>query len=79
MGSLDYVGDILQRLTLEEKVNLLAAKDWWRTAVIDREGVFVPHVKVNSRIFRYPRCYLASEISMADTDSDDRWTKWSTW
>jgi beta-glucosidase len=44
---MDYVDDILRRLTLEEKVELLAAKDWWRTAVIDRDGIFVPHVKVS--------------------------------
>ncbi len=40
------VDDILSKLTLEEKVDLLAAKDWWRTPIIKREGVFVPHIKV---------------------------------
>jgi hypothetical protein len=38
---------ILSRLTLEEKVSLLSAKDWWRTPVINRPGVFVPHIKVS--------------------------------
>lgn len=41
--------EILSRLTLEEKVSLLAAKDWWRTHTIDREGVFVPQIKVRTR------------------------------
>ncbi|KAL7916797.1 glycoside hydrolase superfamily [Trichoderma velutinum] len=36
---------ILSKLTLKEKVSLLAAKDWWRTPVIKRDGVFVPHIK----------------------------------
>jgi hypothetical protein len=37
---------VLGKLTLEEKVSMLAAVDWWRTPVIKREGVFVPHIKV---------------------------------
>lgn len=44
-GPID-VESILAKLTLEEKVSLLAAVDWWRTPVIHREGVFVPHLKV---------------------------------
>ncbi|KXJ89473.1 glycoside hydrolase superfamily [Microdochium bolleyi] len=36
---------ILAQLTLDEKISLLAAADWWRTPVIDRDGVFVPHIK----------------------------------
>jgi beta-glucosidase len=42
------VDNVLSRLTLEEKVSLLAAKDWWRTPVIKRNGVFVPHIKVRA-------------------------------
>lgn len=41
------VDDILVKLTLEEKVSLLAASDWWRTTIIERDGVFVPHIKVS--------------------------------
>lgn len=37
---------ILTQLTLEEKISLLAAVDWWRTPVINRDGLFVPHIKV---------------------------------
>ncbi|KAL2833969.1 glycoside hydrolase superfamily [Aspergillus pseudoustus] len=33
------------KLILEEKVSLLAAVDWWRTPVIQRDDVFVPHIK----------------------------------
>lgn len=40
------VDALLTQLTLEEKVSLLAARDWWRTPVIQREEVFVPHIKV---------------------------------
>jgi beta-glucosidase len=47
MDSFDYIDDILRRLTLEERVRLLAAKDWWRTAVIERDGIFVPCVKAS--------------------------------
>ncbi|RDW74540.1 glycoside hydrolase family 3 protein [Aspergillus mulundensis] len=36
---------LLDKLTLEEKVSLLAAVDWWRTPVIRRDDVFVPHIK----------------------------------
>ncbi|KAL3476993.1 glycoside hydrolase superfamily [Aspergillus californicus] len=36
---------LLSKLTLEEKVSLLAAVDWWRTPVINRDDVFVPHIK----------------------------------
>ena len=38
--------ELLDKLTVEEKVSLLAAKDWWRTPIISRKGVFIPHVKV---------------------------------
>jgi hypothetical protein len=38
---------LLHKLTLEEKVRLLAGEDWWRTATIDRDDIFVPHVKVS--------------------------------
>lgn len=49
MGSIESGVDtvqLLSKLTLTEKVSLLAAKDWWRTPVIEREGIFVPHIKV---------------------------------
>ncbi|PVI02837.1 glycoside hydrolase family 3 protein [Periconia macrospinosa] len=37
----------LSQLTLEEKISLLAAKDWWRTPTIRRDNVFVPHIKMS--------------------------------
>lgn len=37
---------ILSELSLEEKISLLAGVDWWRTPVIKRDNVFVPHIKV---------------------------------
>jgi hypothetical protein len=43
------VDNILSKLTLKEKVSLLAAKDWWRTPIIKRDGVFVPHIKVRTK------------------------------
>lgn len=56
MGSIQQeidTGKLLSKLTLEEKVSLLAAVDWWRTPVIKRDGVFVPHIKVClSRFFK---------------------------
>ncbi|KAL4900763.1 hypothetical protein BDW74DRAFT_170545 [Aspergillus multicolor] len=39
------IRSLLDKLTLEEKVSLLAAVDWWRTPVIRRDDVFVPHIK----------------------------------
>ncbi|KAF4547929.1 Beta-glucosidase B-like protein [Elsinoe fawcettii] len=36
---------ILSLLTLEEKISLLSATDWWRTPTIDRPEVFVPQIK----------------------------------
>ncbi|RSL89783.1 hypothetical protein CEP51_001062 [Fusarium floridanum] len=39
------VDELLSKLTLNEKISLLSAVDWWRTPIIEREGVFVPHLK----------------------------------
>jgi len=49
MGSLNSQVDterLLRKLTLGEKISLLAAEDWWRTPVIDRDGIYVPNIKV---------------------------------
>lgn len=54
---------LLSKLTLQEKVSLLAAKDWWRTPVIDRADVFVPHIKV--------RTIQALLISLVFLDTDN--------
>lgn len=45
-GDVD-VSELLTKLTLEEKISLLAGVDWWRTPVIKRPSVFVPHIKVS--------------------------------
>ncbi|KAF4449691.1 hypothetical protein F53441_7092 [Fusarium austroafricanum] len=37
--------DLVAQLTVEEKVSLLAAVDWWRTPTIKRDNVFIPHIK----------------------------------
>jgi hypothetical protein len=42
----DSLYKILSSLTLEEKIRFLSGVDWWRTPVIQRDGVFVPHIKV---------------------------------
>jgi beta-glucosidase len=40
--------DILNQLTLEEKVALVGAADWWRTEAIRRgDELLVPHIKVS--------------------------------
>ena len=51
---------LLNRLSLEEKVSLLAAADWWRTPAIERDGVFIPHIKV---------CIIQPQISELDVSS----------
>lgn len=38
---------LLDRLSLEEKVQLLSAVDWWRTPTIKKDDVFIPHIKVS--------------------------------
>ena len=38
---------LLSKLTRDEKISLLAAAHWWRTQVIKRDDVFVPHIKVS--------------------------------
>ena len=38
--------DLLTKLTLDEKVSLLAGADWWRTVGIQRDDVFIPQLKV---------------------------------
>ncbi|POR37753.1 Beta-glucosidase [Tolypocladium paradoxum] len=35
---------LLDRLTVEEKVQLLSTVDWWRTPVVKRYDVFIPHI-----------------------------------
>lgn len=39
--------DLVSKLTVEEKVSLLAAVDWWRTPTIKRDDVFIPHIKTS--------------------------------
>ncbi|KAF2458814.1 glycoside hydrolase superfamily [Lineolata rhizophorae] len=39
--------ELVGKLTLEEKVSLLSGVDWWRTARIERDGVFVPQLKTS--------------------------------
>jgi beta-glucosidase len=39
--------DLVSRLTLEERVSLLSAVDWWRTPTIKRDDVFIPHIKMS--------------------------------
>lgn len=44
--SRDKITDILSQLTLEEKVSLCGAADWWRTHAIKRnDTLLVPHIK----------------------------------
>lgn len=39
--------DILKQLTLEEKVTICGASDWWRTVPIHRgDTLLLPHIKV---------------------------------
>ncbi|KAH8673294.1 glycoside hydrolase superfamily [Xylariales sp. PMI_506] len=46
MGSISGVDSLLAKLTLKEKVSLLAGADWWRSPIINRDNVFVPHIKL---------------------------------
>ncbi|RYC91499.1 putative beta-glucosidase I [Fusarium oxysporum f. sp. narcissi] len=39
--------ELISQLTVEEKVSLLAAVDWWRTPTIKRDDVFIPHIKTS--------------------------------
>ncbi|KAH7240247.1 glycoside hydrolase superfamily [Fusarium redolens] len=39
--------DLISKLTVDEKVSLVAAVDWWRTPTINREDVFIPHIKMS--------------------------------
>ncbi|KAG5753312.1 hypothetical protein H9Q70_004053 [Fusarium xylarioides] len=39
--------DLISKLTIEEKVSLLSAVDWWRTPTIKRDDVFIPHIKMS--------------------------------
>ncbi|KAF4468585.1 glycoside hydrolase superfamily [Fusarium albosuccineum] len=45
MASTEDLSELVSSLSLDEKISLLAGVDWWRTPVIKREGVFVPHIK----------------------------------
>lgn len=48
---------LLLKLTLEEKVSLLSATDWWRTPAIQRDGFVVPHLKVRGRSPPLPKFF----------------------
>ncbi|KAF4972513.1 hypothetical protein FSARC_937 [Fusarium sarcochroum] len=39
--------ELVKKLTIDEKVQLLSATDWWRTPVIKRDDVFIPHIKMS--------------------------------
>ncbi|CAH0020326.1 unnamed protein product [Clonostachys rhizophaga] len=39
------IPSLVSKLTLEEKISLLAGVDWWRTFSVDRDGVLVPQIK----------------------------------
>ncbi|KAJ4253956.1 hypothetical protein NW762_010355 [Fusarium torreyae] len=39
--------ELVKKLTIHEKVKLLSATDWWRTPVVKRDDVFVPHIKMS--------------------------------
>ncbi|KNB09605.1 hypothetical protein FOXG_10148 [Fusarium oxysporum f. sp. lycopersici 4287] len=39
--------ELISQLTVEEKVSLLSAVDWWRTPTIKRDDVFIPHIKTS--------------------------------
>ncbi|KAL4731405.1 hypothetical protein ACLX1H_000371 [Fusarium chlamydosporum] len=47
MTSSKATSDLVSQLTIEEKVSLLSAVDWWRTPTIKRDNVFVPHIKMS--------------------------------
>ncbi|KAF5658702.1 beta-glucosidase [Fusarium heterosporum] len=48
MHSPQATADIVSHLTIQEKISLLAAVDWWRTPTIRRDNqIFVPHIKMS--------------------------------
>jgi hypothetical protein len=53
---------LLDRLTLEEKISLLAAVDWWRTPTIERDDVFIPHIKVSHH--QYHQLQIGCSIAL---------------
>jgi hypothetical protein len=49
MASTGEADKILDQLTLEEKVLIVSAADWWRTEPIYRgHSLLLPHIKVGS-------------------------------
>jgi hypothetical protein len=59
------IDNIIQSLTIEEKISLLAGKDFWETVPVQSKGV--PAIKVISSI-----CLACSML----TSSDIRRSKW---
>ncbi|KAL9562632.1 hypothetical protein ACKAV7_013196 [Fusarium commune] len=47
MAATEATIELISKLTVEEKVSLLAAVDWWRTPTIKRDNVFIPHIKTS--------------------------------
>lgn len=44
--------DLLQQLSIEEKVALCGGQDWWRTAAIyHKDSLVIPHLKVGRSCF----------------------------
>lgn len=51
MGHIAKADELLGQLTLEEKVSLCGASDWWRTTTVKRDGkLIVPHIKVTHQL-----------------------------
>lgn len=54
--------ELVEKLTEEEKVQLLSAVDWWRTPVLQRHGIFVPHIKVSAQV-QHPGLMIKSKLT----------------
>lgn len=53
---------ILQSLTLEEKISLLAGKDFWETVPIPGKGV--PAIKVHPPLMKYESALIVTRPAM---------------
>lgn len=55
--------ELLSELTLEEKVRLLAGRDWWHTEAIERLGIPALHLSDGPVAVRGPRWVGATSVS----------------
>jgi hypothetical protein len=65
------IDEIVESLTLEEAIDLIAGVGFWHTAAVPRLGV--PAVKVSDNLFQ---CFHSRLSGHSCARTGQRWTQW---